>query len=73
MLLETLPTNNQLVIYELPTRWTKINTNGLIEEGVGTFRDVLALLIPEAIAPTFPMLTALNNRAHLVELGINAL
>jgi pullulanase len=71
--LETLPTNNQLVIYELPTRWTKINPNGLIEEGVGTFRDVLALLIPEAIAPTFPMLTALNNRAHLAELGINAL
>ncbi|MEH1866109.1 MAG: alpha-amylase family glycosyl hydrolase [Nostoc sp.] len=71
--LEKLPTNNQLVIYELPTRWTKINPNGLIEEGVGTFRDVLALLIPEAIAPTFPMLTALNNRAHLGELGINAL
>ncbi|MCC5662538.1 hypothetical protein LC653_00965 [Nostoc sp. CHAB 5784] len=71
--LETLPTNNQLVIYELPTRWTKINSNGLIEEGIGTFRDVLALLIPEAIAPTFPLLSALNNRAHLVELGINAL
>ncbi|MEH2453224.1 hypothetical protein [Nostoc sp.] len=71
--LETLPTNNQLVIYELPTRWTKINSNGLIEEGTGTFRDVLALLVPEAIAPTFPILSALNNRAHLVELGINAL
>ncbi|MEH2420448.1 MAG: alpha-amylase family glycosyl hydrolase [Nostoc sp.] len=71
--LETLPTNNQLVIYELPTRWTKINSNGLIEEGTGTFRDVLALLVPEAIAPTFPILSALNNRAHLLELGINAL
>ncbi|MCC5604222.1 alpha-amylase family glycosyl hydrolase [Nostoc favosum] len=71
--LETLPTNNQLVIYELPTRWTKINSNGLIEEGIGTFRDVLALLIPEAIAPNFPILSALNNRAHIVELGINAL
>ncbi|MFN6483968.1 MULTISPECIES: alpha-amylase family glycosyl hydrolase [unclassified Nostoc] len=71
--LETLPTNNQLVIYELPTRWTKINSNGSIEEGTGTFRDVLALLIPEAIAPTFPIVSAFNNRAHLVELGINAL
>ncbi len=71
--LETLPTNNQLVIYELPTRWTKISSNGLIEEGTGTFRDVLALLIPEAIAPTFPIVSAFNNRAHLVELGINAL
>ncbi|MBW4560540.1 MAG: hypothetical protein KME32_05165 [Mojavia pulchra JT2-VF2] len=37
--------NNRLVIYELLTRWTKISSNGSIEEGNGTFRDVLALLI----------------------------
>lgn len=71
--LEALPTNNRLVIYELPTRWTRIRSTGQIEEGNGTFRDVLALLVPEEIAPTFPMLRALNNRAHLVELGVNAL
>lgn len=71
--LETLPTNNRLVIYELPTRWTRIGSVGGIEEGNGTFRDILALLVPEAIAPTFPTLRALNNRAHLVELGVNAL
>lgn len=71
--LEALPTNNRLVIYELPTRWTRIRSTGQIEEGNGTFRDVLALLVPEEIAPTFSMLHALNNRAHLVELGVNAL
>ncbi|HAJ61664.1 MAG TPA: alpha amylase [Cyanobacteria bacterium UBA8543] len=71
--LDALPTNNQLVIYELPTRWTRINSTGGIEEGNGTFRDVLSLLVPEAIAPSFPTLTTLENRAHLVELGVNAL
>jgi 1,4-alpha-glucan branching enzyme len=71
--LESLPTNNRLIIYELPTRWTRINSTGSVEEGNGTFRDVLALLVPEDNAPTFPALRALNNRAHLVELGVNAL
>lgn len=71
--LEALPTNNRLVIYELPTRWTRIRSTGQIAEGNGTFRDVIALLVPEEISPTFPMLRALNNRAHLVELGVNAL
>jgi 1,4-alpha-glucan branching enzyme len=70
---DKLPSNNQLVIYELPTRWARIRSNGKIEEGNGTFRDALALLIPEANSLTFPGLRTLNNRAHLVELGINAL
>jgi 1,4-alpha-glucan branching enzyme len=71
--LESLPSNNRLIIYELPTRWTRINSTGGVEEGNGTFRDVLALLVPEDNAPTFPALRTLNNRAHLVELGVNAL
>lgn len=71
--LEKLPINNRLVIYELPTRWTQINSVGEVEEGNGTFRDIVALLVPEAIAPTFTTVRALNNRAHLVELGVNAL
>jgi 1,4-alpha-glucan branching enzyme len=71
--LETLPSNNRLVIYELPTRWTHIGSTGGLQEGNGTFRDVLALLVPQAIAPSFPKLRTLNNRAHLVELGVNAL
>lgn len=71
--LETLPANNRLVIYELPTRWTRIRSNGHLEEGNGTFSDVLGLLIPEVNCPNFPTLHSLNNRAHLVELGANAL
>lgn len=68
-----LPQNNKLIIYELPTRWTQIDSAGEIEQGNGTFRDVVALLESEAIAPDFPTISALNNRAHLVELGINSL
>jgi 1,4-alpha-glucan branching enzyme len=71
--LDTLQTNNRLVIYELPTRWAHINLTGSVEQDNGTFRDVLALLVPQENAPTFPKLRALNNRAHLVELGVNAL
>ena len=72
---ETLPANNKLVIYELPTRWTRISTQKVdgIEIGNGTFHDVLALLIPQQSSPTFPAVAAFNNRAHLLELGINAL
>jgi pullulanase len=69
----TLPPNNKLVIYELPTRWTRITSGDGIEVGNGTFRDCLALLIPEQISATFPSVAALNNRAHLLELGVNAL
>jgi len=39
----SLPANNRLVIYELPTAWTKtgdaVNATNI---GVGTFQDVLA-------------------------------
>jgi pullulanase len=70
---ETLATNNRLVIYELPTRWTRIRSTGETAVGNGTFRDVLSLLVAELKSATFPTVRALNNRAHLVELGINAL
>ncbi|BAZ11965.1 glycoside hydrolase family protein [Calothrix sp. NIES-4071] len=69
----SLPANNKLVIYELPTRWTRITSRNSIAIGNGTFQDVLALLVSEQKAPTFATVAALNNRAHLVELGINAL
>lgn len=68
-----LPSNSRLVIYELPTRWTRITSRNITEIGNGTFQDVLALLVPRLSAPTFPTVAALNNRAHLLELGINAL
>ena len=72
--LEALPINNQLVIYELPTRWTRTGSEGEKIIGTGTFRDVLSLLKSEEVAPDFPSVNALDKgRAHLVELGINAL
>ncbi|MBD1935515.1 MULTISPECIES: alpha-amylase family glycosyl hydrolase [Cyanophyceae] len=71
---EKLQPNNRLVIYELPTRWTKINSDGEIPEGNGTFRDVLALVEKQAIAPSFLEVKELQQgHAHLVELGVNAL
>jgi 1,4-alpha-glucan branching enzyme len=72
--LETLPQNNQLVIYELPARWTQKKVQGEKVVGTGTFQDVRSLLESDATAPDFPELTALaKGRAYLLELGVNAL
>ncbi len=66
------PANHQLVIYELPTRWMKSAPDSQI--GVGTFRDILALLDSRATPPNFPHLTLLGRgEAYLPELGINCL
>jgi pullulanase len=42
-ILEGVAANSQLVIYELPTRWTK-HDGGVDSLGYGTFRDVRSLL-----------------------------
>lgn len=66
--------NNQIVIYELPTSWSRINVSGDPQVGVGTFRDVLALVDANAVAANFTGMSALcSGRSHLQELGINAL
>ena len=66
--------NNRLVIYELPTAWTRTNVHGDPQVGVGTFRDALALIDPEAEGQNFASVNALRaGRSHLVELGVNAL
>jgi len=66
--------NNQIVIYELPTTWTRVNVHGDPEIGVGTFRDVLSLIQPEATAVNFDGLAALvTGRSHVEELGVNTL
>ncbi len=72
----TLPTNNRLVIYELPTAWTKIGD--LVDShnvGVGTFRDVQALIDGGTTTRRghFTHTRRLRDHRHLVELGINAL
>lgn len=66
--------NNQLVIYELPTAWTRINVHGDPQIGVGTFKDVLALIAADASAANFDGVPALEvGRSHLERLGVNAL
>ena len=66
--------NNRIVIYELPTSWTRTNVHGDPQIGVGTFRDVLALVSAGAEPANFGDLPALQpGRSHLEELGINAL
>lgn len=71
----SLPTNNRLVIYELPTAWTKAGdpVSGT-HVGVGTFRDVLALVRKSAMPANFPGVAVLAaGSSHLQDLGINAL
>lgn len=67
-----LPDNGALVIYELPPRWAQADGNRLT--GVGTFRDVLALVSTRAASPNFDGigLMAVGER-YLVDLGVNAL
>jgi pullulanase len=72
--MELLPANNQIVIYELPAAWTRKPRGGGIERGVGTFRDVLAMVERGTQGANFSDLgvTAPGN-AYLVELGVNAI
>ena len=66
--------NIQLVIYELPTTWTTRNVHGDPELGVGSFRDVLALVRTRSSSPGFPGVDALQpGRSHLDELGVTGL
>lgn len=69
-----LDSNSRIVIYELPTTWTQSTGEGPAEYAVGSFQDVLALMSEDKESATFGHLEALSyGRAHLVELGINAL
>jgi pullulanase len=66
--------NTRMVIYELPTAWTRTNVHGDPQIGVGTFRDVMALVEPAVEAANFSAVPALRpGRSHLLELGVNAL
>jgi 1,4-alpha-glucan branching enzyme len=70
-----LAPNNRMVIYELPTTWTRLEeVEAPVQLAVGTFRDVRALVDPGAEASNFSGLPALEKgRAHLKNLGANAL
>lgn len=72
--LDHLPVNNSLVIYELPTTWTRSGEIGGREMGVGTFRDVTALIDANAEGANFTDLDVTRvGRSYLTELGVNAL
>ena len=69
-----LPVNNRLVIYELPTQWSRTGEESSVEIGVGTFRDAMALIEKDEAGANFSDVPALSTgRAHLLELGVNAL
>jgi hypothetical protein len=71
---DTLPANHHLVIYELPTAWTRAQGSGASERGVGTFQDALALVDEAASGANFEGLEVLSpGRSYLSELGVNAL
>jgi len=72
--LDNLPTNKHLVIYELPTTWTRSTEVGGRDMGVGTFRDVTALIDANIDGENFDDLDVTRlGRAYLAELGVNAL
>ncbi|MDB9311492.1 alpha-amylase family glycosyl hydrolase [Spirulina sp. CS-785/01] len=68
----SLVANNHLVMYKLPTRWTRTDIGtGLMD---ATFQDMMALLNVNAVPPNFPDTEALGvGQAYLLELGVNAL
>jgi pullulanase len=68
-----LAPNNRLVVYELPSSWTRTGDAGRVERDVGTFRDVLALLDPAEPGGNFSDVPEVSSRAHLIELGVNAI
>jgi pullulanase len=68
-----LPANNRLVIYELPTQWSRKGVE-TTEVGVGTFQDVLALILENETGANFAGVRALGQgSAHLKTLGANCL
>jgi pullulanase len=72
--LRKLAQNNFTVVYELPTAWTRRPRGGGAQRGVGTFRDIVAMLDANAQAPNFDELEAARlGHAHIAELGINAI
>jgi 1,4-alpha-glucan branching enzyme len=69
-----LAPNNQLVIYEMPTAWSNSSATADLDIGVGTFRDVLALVDATAPGANFDNLGVTQaGKAYLLDLGINAI
>lgn len=70
----SLPSNNQLVLYELPVSWARGGRDTrAVEFDVGTFADVLALFNKDAHGDRFTTTSSIHDGAILADLGINAL
>ena len=66
--LSSRPANNHLVIYELPTTWTRSAEVGGRDIGLGTFRDVTALIDADAEGANFDDLDVTRvGRAYLTD------
>jgi len=71
---DTLAPNNRLVIYELPTAWSRSSGSDEFERAVGTFRDTRALVDPGFDGANFSELTVTRlNPPYLVQLGVKAI
>jgi pullulanase len=71
---DQLPTNNSLVIYELPTAWSMSRTVNGVERDVGTFQDVRALVDETVGGANFAEVALLDkHHSYLTDLGVNAL
>lgn len=70
---DTIPDNNRIVIYELPTSWAKYKTVGGVQVEAGTFADVLALFDVDTPGDRFSSITQVSKNAILADLGVNAL
>ena len=71
--LNTLAPNNRMVIYELPTAWSRSSGGDEFERAVGTFRDARALIDPGFEGANFSELTVMSlEPPYLVQLGVNA-
>lgn len=74
---DSMPQNNHMVIYELPTSWSRYKDEPQndqdVQIDVGTFTDVLALFDAKVAGKRFAGIPAIDNEAIVAELGINAL
>ena len=70
---DSVPDNNHIVIYELPTSWAKYTTVGGVQIEAGTFFDVLALFDVSTPGNRFSSITQVSEEAILADLGVNAL
>ncbi|HEX2282067.1 MAG TPA: alpha-amylase family glycosyl hydrolase, partial [Thermomicrobiales bacterium] len=71
---DTLPANNRLVIYELPTTWAGFEGEGTVRLAAGTFRDATSLIDPTATPAHSTGVTAPGSgSSYLAALGANAL